>query len=64
MDEAGSRVRIRAFRARGPGGEAAAQAALRELHDVQDAKAQAVKARSSLCVRRSLKLRVFNEQKC
>ncbi|KAK9833567.1 hypothetical protein WJX81_006674 [Elliptochloris bilobata] len=43
MDEAGSRARIRAFHARRPGGTADALAALQELHEVQDAKAQAIK---------------------
>lgn len=45
MDEAGSRVRIRAYHARQPGGTADALAAVKELHEVQDAKAQAVKVR-------------------
>lgn len=45
MDEAGSRARIRAFSARAPGGAPAALAALQELREVQEAKAQAVKAR-------------------
>ena len=43
MDEAGSRARIRAYHARQPGGTADALAAVRELHEVQDAKMQAVK---------------------
>ena len=43
MDEAGSRARIRAYHARQPGGTADALAAVKELHEVQDAKAQAVK---------------------
>ena len=43
MDEAGSRTRIRAYHARQPGGTADALAAVKELHEVQDAKAQAVK---------------------
>lgn len=48
MDEAGSRARIRAYYARRPGGAADALAALRELHEVQDAKAQAVKVCAKL----------------
>ena len=48
MDEAGSRARIRAFYARRPGGAADALAALQELHEVQDAKAQAVKVCAKL----------------
>ena len=48
MDEAGSRARIRAFHARAPGGAPAALAALQELREVQDAKAQAVQARAAL----------------
>ena len=56
MDEAGSRARIRAYYARASDGAEAALAAIRELHEVQDAKAIAVKVRTALGTTINLRL--------